>query len=152
MQCSKVVVVFFLILGMMGCSNYSGSSFSGKQIRSAHTVDYGTVVSVKHVELEEDHPALLGTIGGAAVGGIIGNIFGGGHGKALTTVIGAGAGALAGNVAEKAITKQNGLEIEVKLDNGQLVSIVQGADQSFSPGERVRVLRGSDGSARVSRQ
>lgn len=144
------VLTLCILVSITACSNYSGSAYSGKQIRSAQTVERGTVVTVRQVELEEDHPAILGTIAGGALGGVLGNMIGGGRGRILSTVIGAGAGAVGGNVAEKAITKQKGFEIEVKLDNGQVLSIVQGADEAFAPGERVRVLRGSDGSARVT--
>ena len=85
------------------------------------------------------------------VGGILGNMVGGGRGRTLATIAGAALGAAGGYAGEKALTKQNGLEITVELENGQQLSIVQAADQQFSPGERVRVLRGSDGSARVAR-
>ena len=101
--------------------------------------------------LEEDRPAVLGTVGGGVVGGVLGNMVGGGRGKTLATIAGAALGAAGGYAGEKALTKQNGLEITVELENGQQLSIVQAADQQFSPGERVRVLRGSDGSARVTR-
>ena len=93
----------------------------------------------------------VGTVGGGVVGGVLGNMVGGGRGKTLATIAGAALGAAGGYAGEKALTKQNGLEITVELENGQQLSIVQAADQQFSPGERVRVLRGSDGSARVTR-
>jgi len=134
-----------------GCTNYSGNTYSGSQGRRAPTVQYGTVVSVQPVTLEEDRPAVLGTVGGGVVGGVLGNMVGGGRGKTLATIAGAALGAAGGYAGEKALTKQNGLEITVELENGQQLSIVQAADQQFSPGERVRVLRGSDGSARVTR-
>ena len=127
------------------------NTYSGSQVRSAQTVQYGTVVSVQPVTLEEDRPAVLGTVGGGVVGGVLGNMVGGGRGKTLATIAGAALGAAGGYAGEKALTKQNGLEITVELENGQQLSIVQAADQQFSPGERVRVLRGSDGSARVTR-
>ena len=137
----KHVAVCMLALAMLsaGCTNYSGNTYSGSQVRSAQTVQYGTVVSVQSVTLEEDRPAVLG------------NMVGGGRGKTLATIAGAALGAAGGYAGEKALTKQNGLEITVELENGQQLSIVQAADQQFSPGERVRVLRGSDGSARVTR-
>ena len=136
----KHVAVCMLALAMLsaGCTNYSGNTYSGSQVRSAQTVQYGTVVSVQPVTLEEDRPAVLGTVGGGVVGGV-------------ATIAGAALGAAGGYAGEKALTKQNGLEITVELENGQQLSIVQAADQQFSPGERVRVLRGSDGSARVTR-
>lgn len=40
----------------------------------AQTVQYGTVVSVQSVTLEEDRPAVLGTVGGGVVGGVLGNM------------------------------------------------------------------------------
>ena len=95
--------------------------------------------------------AVIGTVGGGVVGGVLGNMVGGGRGKTLATIAGAALGAAGGYAGEKALTKQNGLEITVELENGQQLSVVQAADQPFSPGERVRVLRGSDGSARVAR-
>ncbi|WP_455783857.1 glycine zipper 2TM domain-containing protein [Bilophila wadsworthia] len=149
----KHVAVCMLALAMLsaGCTNYSGKTYSCSQVRSAQTVQYGTVVSVQPVTLEEDRPAVLGTVGGGVVGGVLGNMVGGGRGKTLATIAGAALGAAGGYAGEKALTKQNGLEITVELENGQQLSIVQAADQQFSPGERVRVLRGSDGSARVTR-
>lgn len=150
-RCNLYIICLILCFSTLSCTNYSASSFGGKQIRSAHIVEFGQVVSVKPVELEGNTTPILGTIAGGAVGGVLGSLIGGGTGRVLSTVVGAGAGAIAGNIAERKITTQQGLEIEVKLDNGQIISIVQGADQSFSPGERVRVLRGNDGSARVSR-
>ena len=149
----KHAAVCMLALAMLsaGCTTYSGNTYSGSQVRSAQTVQYGTVVSVQPVTLEEDRPAVLGTVGGGVVGGVLGNMVGGGRGKTLATIAGAALGAAGGYAGEKALTKQNGLEITVELENGQQLSIVQAADQQFSPGERVRVLRGSDGSARVTR-
>ena len=147
------MLVGVLALAMLGvgCTNYSGNAYSGRQVRSAQSVQYGTVVSVQPVTLEEDHPALVGTAAGGVVGGVLGNMIGGGRGRTLATVGGALLGAAGGYAGEKALTKQNGLEITVELENGQQLSVVQAADQQFSQGERVRVLRGSDGSARVAR-
>ncbi|TMV06838.1 glycine zipper 2TM domain-containing protein [Ruegeria sediminis] len=40
---------------------------------------------------------LSGTVGGALIGGVIGNQFGGGSGRAALTAVGAGLGAAGGN-------------------------------------------------------
>ena len=81
----KHVAVCMLALAMLsaGCTNYSGNTYSGSQVRSAQTVQYGTVVSVQPVTLEEDRPAVLGTVGGGVVGGVLGNMVGGGRGWRL---------------------------------------------------------------------
>ncbi|MEG2005658.1 MAG: glycine zipper 2TM domain-containing protein, partial [Bilophila sp.] len=127
------------------------NAYSGGQVRSAQTVQFGKVVSTNSVVLEENHPALVGTLGGGVLGGVLGSMVGGGSGRTLGTVAGVAAGAAGGYLGEKALTKQKGLEIMVELDEGQTLSIVQAADQTFSVGERVRVLRGTGGSARVSK-
>lgn len=59
------------------------------------------------------------------------------------------AGAASGAAIEEGTIRQKGLEITVQLDNGETVSIVQGADETFDEGDLVRVLRRPDGSARV---
>jgi outer membrane lipoprotein SlyB len=49
------------------------------------------------------------------------------------------------------MTKFNGLEITVKLDNGDVLAVVQENDVLFAVGDRVRVLTGRDGTTRVEK-
>jgi outer membrane lipoprotein SlyB len=84
------------------------------------------------------------------VGGIAGSTVGAGRGSAVAAVIGAVAGGVAGQAAEQGVTGKRGVEVTVKLDNGQMVAIMQEADETFRPGDRVRIL--SDGAtSRVTR-
>ena len=58
----------------------------------------------------------------------------------------AGAGAGAGNLA----SRQTGLQITVRYDNGGAEEvIVQGSDPYITPGQRVRVIVSPTGSRRV---
>lgn len=139
------------LLAMTGCANISGNAYTADQARSAQTVQYGTVRSVQQVQVEGDTNGTVGAVGGGVVGGVLGSLVGGGSGRTVGAVVGALAGTGLGYAGEKAVTSQTGLEIEVQLDNGQILSVVQGTDQVFSVGERVRVLRASDGRARVTR-
>ena len=55
------------------------------------------------------------------------------------------AGGAVGAGAEKSVTKQNGVELRVKLDDGRVVNVTQTlGDDYFVPGQRVRVLFGAD--------
>lgn len=136
---------------MQGCTNYSGSAYSGTQVRSAQTVEYGTVEVIRQVTLEENRDAVVGTTTGGVLGGVVGSVFGGGKGHTLATAGGAALGALLGYGAEKGITKQTGVEIQVRMENGQTLAITQATDEEFLVGERVRVLRdAASGTARVS--
>jgi outer membrane lipoprotein SlyB len=127
-----------------GCaSTSSGSVYSGGQARQEQTVRMGVVESVRQVSIEGSKSG-VGTIAGGAIGGVAGsNVGGGNRGSAVGTILGAVAGGIAGNAIEQGTTKKQGLEITVKLDNGELRAITQDADEAFRPGERVRLLSGS---------
>jgi outer membrane lipoprotein SlyB len=126
-----------------GCaSTSSGSVYSGRQARQEQTVRLGVVESVRQVSIEGSKSG-TGTVAGGLVGGVAGsNIGGGSRGSAIGTIIGAVAGGVAGNAIEQGVTKKQGLEITVKLDNGELRAITQEADETFRAGERVRLLSG----------
>jgi outer membrane lipoprotein SlyB len=133
-----------------GCaSTSSGSVYFGGQAGREQTVRMGVVESVRQVTIEGSKSG-VGTIAGGAIGGVAGsNIGGGNRGSAVGTILGAVAGGLAGNAIEQGTTKKPGLEITVKLDNGELRAITQEADEAFHPGERVRLLS-ANGVTRVT--
>jgi outer membrane lipoprotein SlyB len=128
----------------------SGNVYSRDQARKVQTPDSGTVTLVREVRIEGTKSA-VGVIAGGILGAALGSTIGGGSGQVVATATGAVIGGLAGSAAEEGITRQNGLEITVELDSGESVVIVQAADDLFEVGDRVRVLRGPDGSARVVR-
>ena len=141
------VVAAALTLG--GCaSSMSGDVYSRDQARKAQQVQEGEITVVREVTIEGTKSG-VGAVAGGVVGGVLGSMVGGGAGRTLATVGGAIGGAGAGAVAEEAGTRQKGLEITVKLDNGQVVSIVQAADQEYAVGDKVTVLRNPDGTSRV---
>ncbi|MCX7627329.1 MAG: glycine zipper 2TM domain-containing protein [Methylophilaceae bacterium] len=144
-----VGVVLMCAAVLAGCaSSNSGGVYSREQTRQAQTVKMGVVESVRSVKIEGTRSG-IGAATGAVVGGVAGSELGGGKGKVLTTVVGAVAGGLAGAAVEEGVTRKDGLEITVRLDNGALLAVVQEADEAFHPGERVRILE-SGGVTRVS--
>ena len=114
------------------------------------TVQFGTIESVRAVQLEGTKTP-IGPVAGAAVGGIAGSGVGGGRGSAVAAVLGAVAGGVAGSALEEGVTRTAGVEVTVRLDNGQYLAVVQAdGGEGFRAGERVRVLRDA-GTTRVSR-
>jgi outer membrane lipoprotein SlyB len=99
----------------------------------------GTVESVRNVTIANPESG-VGTMAGAALGGLGGSQVGGGNGSAAVGILGAVAGGIIGNRVENQANNRPGFEITVKLDNGELRSITQAADEMFRPGERVRLL------------
>jgi outer membrane lipoprotein SlyB len=136
-----------LLLGACASSN-SGSVYSRDDARKTQTVRTGIVESVRQVKLEGTKSP-IGTVAGAAVGGIAGSSIGEGKGSSIGAVIGAVVGGLAGSAAEEMMTRKDALEITVKLDGGGLTAVVQEADEQFKAGDKVRLIE-SGGNTRVS--
>ena len=128
-----------------GCSTYGPQDYSYSEARAEQSVAYGTVESVRPARLNEDH-AVVGTVAGAVLGGLIGNSLFHGGGRAASTVVGAVAGGVGGNALEHHVTEQDGAEIVVRLDRGRTIAVVQPGLRDFEVGQRVRVLTGPDGS------
>ncbi|KAG0162815.1 hypothetical protein DFQ28_001272 [Apophysomyces sp. BC1034] len=141
-------------LSLAGCFTPPGSAnvYSASQAQREQTVRLGTVESVRAVQITSDNEggSALGTLGGGALGAVTGSSIGGGRGSLLTGIIGGIAGAVAGNAIAQRAGTANGLEITVRLDNGDLRSITQAATgEVFRAGDRVRLLS-SSGITRVT--
>lgn len=138
-------------LGLAGCADkLSGDTYSRDEARRTMAVQYGTVDAVRPVVLEGDRN-MLGQGSGAVIGGIAANTVSGGRGQALATAVGAVAGAVAGGMAQEKITRAQGAEIIVRLDNGSGIAVVQevGSINEFVSGQRVRLMQ-VDGKTRVA--
>jgi len=129
---------------LTGCAtdSSSGSVYSSGQTRGEQTVRMATVESVREVTIEGSRGP-VGAVAGGAVGGVAGSNVGGGKGSTIGSILGAVAGVAAGQAIERSATRKKGLEITVRLENGELRAITQESDEAFRPGERVRLLSGS---------
>ena len=144
MQVTKLLLMAFISVFLVACaSSNSGSVYKRDDARKVQTVKTGVVESVRSVKLEGTKSP-IGTVAGGAIGGIAGSSIGSGRGSAIAAVLGAVVGGLAGSAAEEGITRKDGLEITVKLDGGAMIAIVQEADESFKPGDKVRIVENSD--------
>jgi len=151
MENVKRMILFLtlLVLTVGGCaSSMSPDSYSRSQARQVQTVEEGEVIYVREVMIEGTKSG-FGTIAGAALGYSLGRTIGGGSGTKIAKTAGAVGGAMAGSAIEEKATQQKALEITVKLDNGEVIAIVQAADVPFDEGDSVRVIRRPNGEARV---
>jgi outer membrane lipoprotein SlyB len=141
-------------LTLTGCA-YNPSSadvYSASQAQREQTVRMAVVESVRAVRIlsNDGQPSGLGAIGGGALGAVAGSTIGGGKGAILTGIAGGIAGAVAGNAVENSAANRSGVELTVRLDNGDLRSITQAATgEIFQAGDRVRLLS-SGGITRVT--
>ncbi|MFC0266984.1 glycine zipper 2TM domain-containing protein [Kushneria aurantia] len=142
------------VLTLGGCANsdlYSGNTYTGSQAKTARNVTYATVTSVRPVTIQagNENDTGLGGIGGAVLGGLLGNQLGGGSGRVLTTAVGGIGGAVAGSAVENRANQVGAYEIQVRTDSGQDIVVVQKADTNYQPGQRVRLI-GSGNSMSVA--
>ncbi len=74
--------------------------------------------------------------------GVVGNQFGGGTGKKITTVAGAVGGAFAGHQIEKEVKATKSYEITIRLDDGSIQVVNTSTASSWQAGDKVKIVEG----------
>lgn len=120
---------------------------------------FGKVDSVRNISQEElikDKHNGWKTFGGALIGGVIGNQFGGGSGQDIATVLGA---IIGGSIAHNHQNRerrviQRIVELMITTDDGKQYMVIQDYDQqmTFQPSDKVRIVYLSNGYVRVDKQ
>ena len=98
----------------------------------------GRVTDV-HTETRRGKASGVGAVGGAVVGGLLGNMVGGGDGRKLATVAGAVGGGYAGNEIEKNQKSYTVWVVQVRERDGRLRRFERSADPGLRVGDEVRL-------------
>ncbi|GAB4507952.1 MAG: hypothetical protein Tsb0026_05370 [Sulfuricaulis sp.] len=151
MWIASVAVVLFSVAGVTGCepkadpgNNAAPAKSSANTSRPFKTkcTDCGQIESVREIVTRGEGTG-LGVVGGAVVGGAIGNQVGAGRGKDLATVAGAVGGAVAGNEIEKRAKSTKSYAITVRLDDGSSRVFNETSPPAWQPGDQVRLTNGT---------
>jgi outer membrane lipoprotein SlyB len=139
---------------LSACASEQGAEvYSRDQVQQIQHFKVGVVESVHKVRIEGTKSP-IGTTAGTIVGGIAGSGASGGKTGEVAAVLGAVVGGMVGAAAEEGYTRENGIEMAIKLDDGEYISVVQAANNNaedeIKAGEKVRVIE-SDGVTRVTR-
>jgi outer membrane lipoprotein SlyB len=102
-----------------------------------HCAGCGTVQEV-HAERREGHGGAVGVVGGALVGGLLGNQIGGGTGRTLATVGGAAGGAYVGNEVQKRANARTVWITTVRMSDGHVRRFEEARRPPWGPGVAVR--------------
>ena len=97
------------------------------------------VVTGTHTEEYKGKATALGTVGGAVVGGILGNQVGKGDGNTIATIAGAVGGAYAGREIEKRQRKHTVWITTVQMNGGGKRTFTTDYDPKWSNGSKVEV-------------
>ena len=149
----NVFSIACITIGLTSCAReISSDVYVANRVGEVSTTYSGIVRNVRQVCVDASESLgdnQTGIIGGAATGGLIGNAFGG---NLLPTAVGAVAGAVGGSMIEKKLKQQSALEYIVEIENGGLMTIVQGNDNFFNIGQPVYVIVSQSGRSRIISQ
>jgi outer membrane lipoprotein SlyB len=108
---------------------------------SSVAVSYGVVRSIESVGIASDQPQGAGAVVGGVIGAVVGRQFAdSSSGKNVGTVAGAVGGALIGNEIEKNTRRdQQGVRVNVQLDQGGVRSFEFRSIGELRVGDRVRI-------------
>jgi outer membrane lipoprotein SlyB len=144
----KAFAVAFAVLAtaLAGCASGLGANnYDRSSVGMVARVEEGTVVGARPIRIEgSSQGSKVGTLAGAALGGLAGSEVGGGS-KANTAgaIVGAVLGGVAGNAVGNAATAQDGYAYTIRLASGELVSIAQAGPNAIQPGTPVIIEYGA---------
>ena len=131
------VMVLVATLVCSGCASIQSSDYRyGQTMTMATETAFGRVLEVRPV-----HVTGRGGVIGAGIGALIGGMAAGfGSRSGAIGTAGAVVGAILGAGAEAIASDQPGVEATIQLDNGKVITVVQGSQVKFCPGDRVKLI------------
>jgi len=146
----KTLAAAALLGSLAACTTTSPDVVSRNEAQRLATVVDAVVLSTRNVIVDGTQTG-LGATAGSLVGGVAGAGVGGSREAVIVGVIGAVMGGVVGNVAERAATREEAVEVLVQLRNGDRRSVVQArAAEAFAPGDPVLLVT-TGGKVRVTK-
>ena len=145
------VVIIAVVLGVVTAVSSHAAPYQRNEARAVNQVIFGKVDSVRNItqtQVEESQHSGWKTLGGALLGGLLGNQFGDGHGREVATALGALAGAGAAQAWSQPQSREYRLvELLIRDEKDKLINVIQDFDANmvFAPGDKVRILYFDDG-------
>ena len=145
------LLILVIFIGLVRCApSYSpdlhrsgavcADSYASNAAQQANKVEQGVVVGMRPVAVSAI--GTIGTLSGAAAGGIAGSQVGMGPFSAFSALGGSLVGGLAGSTAEHVAADTAAFEYIVRKPNGDLVSVAQRDKTPLVVGQKVLVIAG----------
>jgi len=151
-----------VILALLACCLLTTSALADYDRNKAVPVEkvlFGAVMSVRNINQEEliqDKNNGWHTFGGALIGGVIGNQFGGGNGKDVATILGA---VIGGSIANNRHNQPKKVvirlvELMIKVEGGEQFMVIQDYDKQmiFYSNDKVRMIYLANKTVRIDKQ
>lgn len=142
---TKTITLPLLLAALLsaGCQGTGGDLFGSREQTQQIAANVSGTGAVQSIDLVPRSKGIgLGTLAGAAVGGLLGHQVGGGGGKTAATVAGAAGGAYVGHEMEKRRKAGEIYKVTIKMDDGTTQSFAQENAPQLNPGDRVRITNG----------
>lgn len=141
---TKITIAIVAVLSLGACASNRGYQQPQYQNSNQQGVRYGTVQNITVSNNGGSQTSGGGALLGAIVGGVVGNRFGGGTGKDLSTVAGAFGGAIVGNEIEKNKSQAGPTvyNVQVRFDDGGTANYQYGQINGIGQGSRVKLVNG----------
>ncbi|GAA0823041.1 glycine zipper 2TM domain-containing protein [Colwellia asteriadis] len=150
------------LLALLSSHSYANNYERDKAV-PVEKVLFGKVVSVRNIsqeELIEDKNNGWKTFGGALIGGVIGNQFGGGSGRDIATILGT---VIGGSIAHNQQNQQHikvthlvelMIEVNGTMQTGEQFMVIQDYDDQmvFHTDDPVRMVYLTNGRVRIDKQ
>ncbi len=139
---TAILSLGLILAGLSACGpSYSPDTYASNAVQQANKVEQGVVIGVRDVAVSASDT--VGTVSGAAAGGIAGSQVGVGVTSAFTSLGGALVGGIAGSTVEHATADTKAFEYIVRKGNGDLVSVTQKDRTPLALGQHVLVIAGN---------
>ncbi len=140
----SLLALVLAIFTLAACTptKQTGTSYSRTEARTVQNVKLGRIVDVTVIQIEGTKSG-AGEVVGGALGGVAGHSTGSGAEADLAAIAAGAVGAFIGSRVEEAATKSEGREYTIKLENGEVISVVQAVDgdsETIVAGDSVKVL------------
>ncbi|OUR75206.1 hypothetical protein A9Q75_18045 [Colwellia psychrerythraea] len=159
---SLSLILTSLILFTFLFSHSADADYDRNKAVPVEKVLFGTVISARNISQEEliqDKNSGWKTFGGALIGGVIGNQFGGGSGRDIATVLGAVIGGkIANNRSQDKTVVIHLVELMIEVDCAerqcQQYMVIQDYDSQmvFHHQDAVRMVYLANGNVRIDKQ
>ncbi len=138
----RLLISVLVLAAVSGCGpTYSPDTYASNAAQQANKVEQGVIVGVRGVGVSA--AGTVGTVTGAAAGGIAGSQVAAGPVSAFTSLGGALVGGIAGSTIEHATADTTAFEYIVRKPNGDLVSVTQKDKTPLVLGQKVLVIGGA---------
>ena len=135
-----------------GCTpKLGGNDYSVKGAGEISQTQKGVIIAARPVMInaqDASQPGVGSVVGGLS-GAVLGSQIGQGKGSMVAGVLGGLAGAGAGHLIQGKATEQEGVEYQVQLDRGDVITLTQGAEPKMSAGQRVLEVQGNRDRSRI---